>query len=113
MLFGELLGAIVALACTRLAAISAVVRRLKRGSASGATGLLVWPLVADGGTGRASCLVQLYAGRDARHVGGSADMASLCSYAQANAMASSRVSGCSNSMFVFSGSRRPTVKILI
>jgi hypothetical protein len=49
MLFGELLGAIVALARTCLAAISAAVRRLKRVSASGATGLLVWPTEAQAG----------------------------------------------------------------
>jgi hypothetical protein len=49
----------------------------------------------------------------ARRVGGSADMASLCSYARANAMASSRFAGCSNSTSVFSGSQRSAVKILI
>jgi hypothetical protein len=79
MLFGELLDAIVALAPSvlsrHLCCREAFEARLG-GGCCWAAGLAA---CGQRGSGMASCLVRPYAGRDARHVVGSADMASLCS----------------------------------
>jgi hypothetical protein len=85
---------------SRLAAILAGVKRLKRGAVTGAPLAASFVVATDGGAGSSRCLLMMRVGTDLACTGRSPAMVSRCSYTRAKAMASSNVVGCSSSTSV-------------